>query len=460
MVSRVKEFLGLATKAEWTTKYVNDLPDSAFLYIAPGGDKDQENKTVPRSLRYFPYKDATGKVDLPHLRNALARIPQANVPQGVKDRATARARSILEQASKELWTGSLTVVQQKDGTYRWFARSSNAYEDNEGEILSTKALQEATNYMNNTQDYGPLRWWHVGTDSPSEGINIGTTDFSAIHGRMLIESGTFKDAVVARAMMQAAPKMAISIGFKHPINEPDSQGVFHNVRVFERSVLPKQWAANPYTAFGVIEEKPMASIKEKWQEFLSLFGGDEAKAKEYVSASSDVQKEIETQGVRAKEQETPPTPAPAPTPTVTDEKAKPKPKAEEPQSPAEETPKNPIQGMPFEQVQQIVNQYNQLLQSITGVAQEVKETGSRIDLQVAAVKEANGKLETALKSLQDMDTRIKTLEGDADIPGKQAYRASKEGDAPTTLKEQQPYIDPIALNLLSGLYNQNQGQSK
>ena len=77
----------------------NDLPDGSFLYIAPGGEKDSEGKTTPRSLRYFPYKDASGKVDLPHLRNALARIPQANLPQSVKDRVAAKAERILANQS-------------------------------------------------------------------------------------------------------------------------------------------------------------------------------------------------------------------------------------------------------------------------------------------------------------------------------------------------------------------------
>jgi len=86
--------------AVWTRKYINDLPDSAFLYIEPGGKKDEEGKTTPRSLRHFPYKDASGKVDLPHLRNALARIPQSNLPQDVKERVTAKARKILERAKE------------------------------------------------------------------------------------------------------------------------------------------------------------------------------------------------------------------------------------------------------------------------------------------------------------------------------------------------------------------------
>lgn len=78
--------------AEWDTAYVNDLPDSAFAYIAPGGDKDAEGRTVPRSLRYFPHHDDGGALDLPHLRNALARGPQSDVWPSGQSHLEAHAR--------------------------------------------------------------------------------------------------------------------------------------------------------------------------------------------------------------------------------------------------------------------------------------------------------------------------------------------------------------------------------
>ena len=81
--------------AEWSTRYKNDLPDSAFLYIEAGGKRDSEGKIKPRSLRHFPYKDADGKVDRAHILNAIARIPQAKfLSQAQKDRLQARARKI------------------------------------------------------------------------------------------------------------------------------------------------------------------------------------------------------------------------------------------------------------------------------------------------------------------------------------------------------------------------------
>ena len=58
-------------KAELSAKELNDLPDSAFAYIEPGGHKDEGGKTVPRSKRHFAIHDEA------HARNALSRAPQS-----------------------------------------------------------------------------------------------------------------------------------------------------------------------------------------------------------------------------------------------------------------------------------------------------------------------------------------------------------------------------------------------
>ena len=88
-------------EAVWTPSYISSLPDSAFAYIEPGGEKDEDGKTVPRSLRHLPYKDAQEGIDLPHLRNALARLSQT----ALSDTAKAQARKKLETAVKQAKIG-------------------------------------------------------------------------------------------------------------------------------------------------------------------------------------------------------------------------------------------------------------------------------------------------------------------------------------------------------------------
>lgn len=97
-------------KAVWSPSYISSLPDSAFAYIEPGGHKE-DGRTVPRSLRHLPYKSAQGDIDLPHLRNALARLPQTDL----SDAAKAQARKKLEAAAKQAKIGEYREAEHADG---------------------------------------------------------------------------------------------------------------------------------------------------------------------------------------------------------------------------------------------------------------------------------------------------------------------------------------------------------
>jgi len=96
---KVKEALEKHVKeAEWDTEYINNLPDDAFAYIEAGGQKDEQGKTVPRSLRHLPFKNAEGNLDADHVRNALARLDQTDIPAEAK----TEAKKKLCAAAKEL----------------------------------------------------------------------------------------------------------------------------------------------------------------------------------------------------------------------------------------------------------------------------------------------------------------------------------------------------------------------
>ena len=79
--------------AELSSAAVNDLPDSAFAYIEPGGAKDPGGKTVPRSKRHFPVHDEA------HARNALARAPQSPFGKHAMPKIMSAARKFGIQVS-------------------------------------------------------------------------------------------------------------------------------------------------------------------------------------------------------------------------------------------------------------------------------------------------------------------------------------------------------------------------
>ena len=94
-------------KAEWSSSYVNDLPDSAFavVYTNDAGQKE----------RKLPHHNADGSVDLPHLRNALARHPQmSDVPKTVQDKGIAH----LQNHAKQEGVGEAAEDSEKTKTRR------------------------------------------------------------------------------------------------------------------------------------------------------------------------------------------------------------------------------------------------------------------------------------------------------------------------------------------------------
>src|SRR5512146_1606942 len=85
--------------AEMTAASINDLPDSAFAYIEPGGTKDSQGKTTPRSLRHYPIHDEA------HVRNAMARASAQMNAGGEGARIARAAMPKIEAAAKRMGIG-------------------------------------------------------------------------------------------------------------------------------------------------------------------------------------------------------------------------------------------------------------------------------------------------------------------------------------------------------------------
>ena len=207
-------------------------------------------------------------------------------PTQLKELGEEGAFTVSKQAGT---SAGFTVFKEKDGNYRWVAVSSNAFIDGDKEIVSTKALEEDAARIG---ERGPLRWWH----EPQ--LDLGNTDFSGMHGKMLIESGTFSSPEIARAIGLKAKGLSMSVGFVHPHTEPDNDGVFHNIKIFERSLLPVEKASNKFTKFEIVEDNTMNETKYK---ALQDLVGDALVAKILATAAVS-EKEAMDEGLRFKEQ--------------------------------------------------------------------------------------------------------------------------------------------------------------
>jgi HK97 family phage prohead protease len=116
------EMTETADRAAMATADINNLPDSDFAFIEPGGQKDSSGKTVPRSLRHFPVHDAA------HIRNALARLPQSGLSDAQKATALKKIRAAADKAGVEAGGG--------DGNGQAASRTSP------GEILRFYPLED------------------------------------------------------------------------------------------------------------------------------------------------------------------------------------------------------------------------------------------------------------------------------------------------------------------------------
>ena len=270
-------------KAEWSTGSVNDLPDSSFLYVE-SGEKDDEGKTTPRSKRHLPYKDASGKVDLPHLRNALSRLGQSNTGSGdgwltpeLRKRLQSKAESILKEHGGSSSDGEeksiLTIYKSASGDWRWLSISSWAVVDKEAEVVSEQAYRDAIAHAEKSGKWGELDLVHV------DGTDIGACDQlfvlkSGDEPAKFGAGGTFYDtakATRAREAIQADPAYwGMSLKFRfNP--QRKVKGVYTgDIQVLKHSILPQHMAASYGTAIAVqggsmskaLDDKAAAALRQ------------------------------------------------------------------------------------------------------------------------------------------------------------------------------------------------------
>lgn len=294
--------LDLHTREVWTRAYVNDLPDGAFLYVEDG-EKDETGKTKPRSKRHFPIRDSANKIDLPHLRNAIARIPQSNAPGLTPEKKTqlqARARKLLEGESKELF------IWKEGETYRWLAAYSNNRRDSDNppEIISSESHKEFDLALYNKEWPMPELWvWHIP-------LAVGQTTYHAYDEStgFPLAGGIFNKGFewVAEGLQKSGWN-GVSHGMPSEWIQRDPQDatIITRHRTKEISILP-QWAAANKLAFNIIskennmadEEKGLPQYKQ--DELVTAFGD---KAKVFLEVVENTSKAADEAQIEKKESE-------------------------------------------------------------------------------------------------------------------------------------------------------------
>jgi hypothetical protein len=341
----------------------------------------------------------------------------------------------------------LSIFKQEDGKYRWVAFTSSAYKDRDGEIVTLKAQEEDIARMDAAGDYGVLRWWHVGDYGPTadngdwvsykakSGADLGVCDFSAMHGKIRVESGTFYDNEVAEAFKEHLGSLELSNGFSHPADQPDSNKSINDMHTFERSLLPAGIASNLFTAIPVIEkEKTMNDKKES--KLKSLIGED--RAAKVLGQAATTEKSADAAGVAFKEGEQ----------TATE------------QIPlAEASAPRKIGDMTEAEFTGFLGK--SIGDALAGVSQKEAQTQAQLDevkVGLKAAQDGNAYVLTALKAVTDIQTAQGKMLAklDSDLPPiiSRGFRASQDESTITT-KEAPQAAGPKADDFFAFALGQN-----
>ncbi|MCD6289855.1 MAG: hypothetical protein J7M34_05070 [Anaerolineae bacterium] len=194
---------------------------------------------------------------------------------------------------------ALKMFEQEDGKTRWLTVSSGMFEDREGEVVSKDFLESAVEVADRIGDRGPLMIYHI------PGTRIGSCDYQAVVSGFLLESGLFDDTEVARKAVEhlkAHPDdYGVSIQFFYTRKSAD--GTYRPPGVIlERSVLPREAAAFPWSMISVKELDGMAKAKlsERKMKALREMLGEE-KANEILEQLENGAEVLKEAGVRWKE---------------------------------------------------------------------------------------------------------------------------------------------------------------
>ncbi|MEM3011510.1 MAG: hypothetical protein QXE76_06840 [Candidatus Bathyarchaeia archaeon] len=91
----------------WIRQYISNLPDSAFAVVYTENGK---------TIRKFPHHNASGEVDLPHLRNANARLPQSEIPEEQKRKAMLHLALHKKQFGIGMQPEEAKLLEQQETT--------------------------------------------------------------------------------------------------------------------------------------------------------------------------------------------------------------------------------------------------------------------------------------------------------------------------------------------------------
>lgn len=196
----------------------------------------------------------------------------------------------------------LSIKRSVDGTIRWFALPAcTAALNRSGEIDSRKLFDSFIEYVNRTNDYPELDFFHAGK---REQLVLGKADWIARDGINYCASGTFYNTSIALAAAKSIEEnqnyWGLSIAYI-PTSEPDVIRTKENFEIpvynsgINRfiSLLPEDAAASILTSISTKEEVNRMNDKVK-EALKKLIGDDQVLLQEMETKLDAINRSAET----------------------------------------------------------------------------------------------------------------------------------------------------------------------
>jgi hypothetical protein len=211
----------------------------------------------------------------------------------------------------ELFMNEAGIAQKMVNGELWhFTYSTNAFEDREGEIFSTKALERYVAQNEINEDKGRFNLWHINADNGNFNTDFAEKQWQGVTSRFLLEAGPYlKDR-----KGHAAREFFKKFGDRHPDIAPEGwgcspefkylpeeriTGTYENIWITRTSTLPKMAAANIWTETRQLERsKNMALSDQQKKAAVEIFGEDFVAT--MLQEAQDKTAELEAAGVAHK----------------------------------------------------------------------------------------------------------------------------------------------------------------
>lgn len=167
-------------------------------------------------------------------------------------------KSYLADSAKEaLKSANFAVQKDLQGNWRWYGKPTNNFLDRDEEILTEDGHKWFVQWVNEHPEDMPALWlWHEEKTACQY-----RADWVAWADNALHLSGVLTEAEAQMFLeLSKAWDLAMSHGFQVLGRK---ENLITRYLMFEASVLPREYAANTFTAFTVMEESKMFSGDER-----------------------------------------------------------------------------------------------------------------------------------------------------------------------------------------------------